>query len=711
LQPGVVQAAHPVVVYSQRLPIESPIFVNGLAVDDSGAAYLVRGKYYAGGAYVSKVDASGHLWTVRIGGAPSEHYGTYLDEASAVATDVSGNVYVAGSTSSPDFPTVNAIQAHLAGGRDAFLTKLNPEGKILYSTYFGGAAGDSAAGVAVDPAGNVYVCGATGSADFPTAAPLQAALRGRGDAFILKINPAGALVYSTYLGGSGDAEGCRGIATDASGNVYVTGQSDSLDFPTSNPLQSVAGGGTCGTGTSSYPHPCADAFVAKLNATGELVYSTYLGGGRGDYAHAIAIDPAGNTYVAGITESSDFPLQNPLQPIFHRGKCEDGQLCTDAFVTKIDASGQLVYSTFLGGSGQETVTGIAVDHSGQVLVVGGTLSSDFPLAASFSSTYSASCLVSPPPFYSAEACQDAFLAQFNAEGSALLFSTFLDCVSCDYSLALSLDASGSLFLAGGGGIDVLTPPFLAKLDFSAKPAIVAADIVNAASFLPGAVAPGEIIELSGTGLGPILGANLPWDNNSSRTSLGATRVLFDGVPAPLIQVEANRVRAVVPYAVAGNGGTKLVVDSAGTLSDPVCVPVVSAAPGIFTWNLFFGVRGMGLDRAFVYNDDGKQNSPLDPAGRGSVIIFFATGAGQTEPAGVDGQLTGDLPPKPLLPVSVRIGGEEAEILSAGGAPGFVSGLMELHVRVPGTATAGAALPIELIVGSARSQPSLAVSVK
>jgi uncharacterized protein (TIGR03437 family) len=120
---------------------------------------------------------------------------------------------------------------------------------------------------------------------------------------------------------------------------------------------------------------------------------------------------------------------------------------------------------------------------------------------------------------------------------------------------------------------------------------------------------------------------------------------------------------------------------------------------------------MGLDRAFVYNEDGKQNSPLDPASRGSVILFYATGAGQTDPAGVHGQLIGAAPPRPPLPISVRIGGHEAEVLSAGGALGFVSGLMELHVRVPGTVAAGNALPIDLIVGTASSQPGLAVSVK
>jgi len=701
LTSGFVQAAHPVVVYSQRLPFP-PHLVTGLSVDRSGIAYVLGNWAYGGGAYLSKVDASGPVWTVRIGGAPSENCRCYLDSATAIATDASGNVYVVGSTSSTDFPTANALQVQPGGGSDAFLMKLSPEGTILYSTYIGGSERDSAAAVAADTAGNVYVCGATSSADFPTVAALQATLRGRSDAFILKINPVGKLAYSTYLGGSGDVEGCSAIAVDPSGNVYVTGKSDSLDFPTANPLQSLAGGGTYGT-------PCSDAFVAKLSSAGELIYSTYLGGSQRDYGRAVAVDNAGSAYVAGTTESGDFPMKGGLQPILN---CAEGRHCDDdVFVTKLGPSGQLVYSTFLGGSGQETVTGIAVDSSGRVLVAGGTLSPDFPLAAPFSSAYSASCLASPPAFYTTDVCTDAFLAQLNPEGSALQFSTFLDCVSCGDSLALSLDASGRLFLAGGGGIDVLTLPFLAKLDFSAIPAFAKGDIVNAASFLPGAIAPGEIIELSGTGLGPILGANLPWDKNLSRTSLGATRLLFDGVAAPLIQVEALRVRAIVPYSVAASSSTRLVVDSAGTLSDSVDVPVVDSAPGIFTWNLFFGIRGMGLDRAFAYNEDGKQNSPLDPAGRGSVILFYATGAGQTEPAGMDGQFTGAAPPKPLLPVSVRIGGQEAEVLSAGSAAGFVSGLMELHVRVPGTVAAGDALPIELIVGGASSQPGLAVSVK
>jgi uncharacterized protein (TIGR03437 family) len=712
-QSAVAWAAHPVVVYSQRLPFP-PHSVTGLSVDHSGTAYVLEEWAYGGGAYLSKVDASGLLWTVRLAGSLAEKFGSnntgYIDEGTAVATDASGNVYVVGSTSSPDFPTVNAIQAHLGGGWDAFLTKMSPAGEILFSTYLGGAGADFASGVAVDPAGNVYVTGSTFSADFPTAAPLQSGLRGKRDAFVLKINPAGRLVYSTYLGGSGDSESGRSIAADPAGDVYVTGDTDSLDFPTANPLQSAAGGGTCGVATFRYP--CADAFVAKLNAAGGLVYSTYLGGGRGDYGYAIAIDRTGNAYVAGITESSDFPLRSALQPDFHGGKCEDGLQCNaDAFVAKLDASGQLVYSTLLGGSGRETVTGIAVDGSGQVLVAGGTHSFDFPIAAPFSSTYSASCLASPPPFFTSEVCQDAFLAQLNADGSALLFSTFLDCMTCDESLSLSFDASGSLFLAGGGGVDVITPPFLAKMDFSGKPSFAARDIVNLASFLPGAFAPGEVIEVSGTGLGPVLGTNLPWDKNLSRTSSGGTRLLFDGVAAPLIQVEANRVRAIVPYEVAGSGSTRLVLDSAGVFSDPVDVPVVSAAPGIFTWNLLYGVRGMGLDRAFVYNEDGKQNTPRDPATRGSVIIVYATGAGQTAPAGVDGQVTGDPAPKPLLPVSVRIAGEQTEVLYAGGAPGFVSGLLELHVRVPGTVAVGDALPIELVVDSASSQPGLAFSVK
>jgi hypothetical protein len=268
-------------------------------------------------------------------------YSTYLggsleDLASAIAVDGSGNAYVVGRTASTNFPTASPFQAaNAGGGLDAFVTKLNAAGSaLIYSTYLGGASGpEDAFGIAVDTAGNAYVAGATGSTDFPTVNPLQAANGGGvNDAFVAKLNASGsALIYSTYLGGS-LADTASGIAIDAAGNAYVGGFTASTNFPTASPLQAASGGGP------------GDAFVAKLNAAGSaLVYSTYLGGSGSDRVSGIAVDGAGNMFVAGETSSTDFPTASPLQAVYGGGG--------DAFVTKLNAAGSaLIYSTYLGGS-------------------------------------------------------------------------------------------------------------------------------------------------------------------------------------------------------------------------------------------------------------------------------------------------------------------------------------------------------------------------
>ena len=300
-----------------------PATPSGVAVDAAGNAYLTGstnstdfptvspfqatcGTCSQGNptSFVAKLNAAGSALV----------YSTYLggsgyDEGQAIAVDAAGNAYVTGMTTSNDFPTVNPIQANCddCGIRnyiycDAFVSKLNPNGSaLIYSTYLGGSGYDIGQGIAVDAAGNAYVMGWTLSTDFPTANPLQRNSGGGSDAFVAKLNPAGsALVYSTYLGGSGDDFG-SGIAVDAAGNAYVTGETSSPDFPTANPVQPSPGGNW-------------DAFVAKLNPAGSaLVYSTYLGGSQGDGGSGIAVDAAGNAYVTGGTNSTNFPTDNPLQ--------------------------------------------------------------------------------------------------------------------------------------------------------------------------------------------------------------------------------------------------------------------------------------------------------------------------------------------------------------------------------------------------------------
>ena len=294
---------------------------------------------------------------------------------------------------------------------------------VVYSTYLGGSGSDGGRGIAVDGSGNAYVTGSTTSANFPTTDPIQAGNAGGvsyGDAFVTKINAAGsAKVYSTYLGGSGDELGA-GIAVDGAGNAYVTGFTQSTNFPTANPLQASNGGGG-GSG---------DAFVTKINAAGSaLVYSTYLGGSGVDLGNGIAVDGSGNAYVTGSTTSANFPTANPLQ---------GGSAGTQAaFVTKINASGSaLVYSTFLGGSGRDVGNGIAVDGSGNAYVTGNTTSSNFPTANPLQASFGGGAT-------------DAFVTKINASGSARVYSTFLGGSGNDFANGIAVDGSGNAYVTGG----------------------------------------------------------------------------------------------------------------------------------------------------------------------------------------------------------------------------------------------------------------------
>jgi hypothetical protein len=373
---------------------------------------------------------------------PSLIYSTYLggsveDLANGVAVDSSGNAYVTGTTYSDDFPTLNPFQAtNKSQNGTVFVTEFNATGTALvYSTYLGGSGSDSGAAIAIDSSGNAYITGQTCSSDFPTALPLEAALKGACDGFVAKLNAAGtSLLYSTFLGGSGignasEADGCLGIAVDSLGNAYVTGGTVSSDFPTVNALQTSLNG----------PE---DAFVSKLNPTGSaLVYSTYLGGSFYDYGKDIGVDSSGNAYVVGSTASSDFPTVNPIQ--------STGDPYIATFVAKLNSAGSaLVYSTYLGGSNVEEVEGIAVDSSGNAYITGATCSGDFPTVNPIQATSHSQH----------GGASNAYIAKLNPAGSALVYSTYLGGSgvffgeTCpgggDVAYAIAVDPTGVACVAG-----------------------------------------------------------------------------------------------------------------------------------------------------------------------------------------------------------------------------------------------------------------------
>ena len=292
---------------------------------------------------------------------------------------------------------------------------------LIYSTYLGGSSFDGAKSVAVDFAGNAYITGVTHSIDFPTQNPIYNTLNGDTDAFIVKINPSGtSFVYATYLGGSNGEdefgpERAGGIAVDTSGNTYVTGCTNSADFPTMNPIQPTHGETTN-----------CDAFVTKLNPAGDaLIYSTYLGGSGADSSNAIAVDDQGSAYIAG-----DAGKGFPGDPFTNSGH---------VFVVKIDAAGTaILYSMFLGGNSFEQATDIAVDSAHNVYVVGNTFSTDFPVLNP----------AQPIKGGGSSNQNDAFVTKINADGSALVYSTYLGGSKTDEASGIALDDLGNAYITG-----------------------------------------------------------------------------------------------------------------------------------------------------------------------------------------------------------------------------------------------------------------------
>jgi hypothetical protein len=377
-------------------------------------------------------------------------YSTYLggsgfDFGRAIAVDVSGNAYITGGASQADFPTTpGAFDTSVNGQDEAFVTKLDPTGSsLVYSTYLGGSGFDRGFGITVDATGSAYVTGQTSSSNFPTTAlAFDSTLDGFSDVFVTRLDPTGsALIYSTYIGGSGSFNGDVGfgIAVDGSGSAYVTGYTQSADFPT-----------TPGAFDSSY-NGSTDAFVTKLNPAGSapLLYSTFLGGGFTDQGESIALDASGRMYVTGLTMSSDFPTSIGAFDTTLSGP-------SDSFVTKLNptAAAPLDYSTYLGGSGDDEGDGIAVDTFGNASVTGLTQSADFPTTAGAVDV-------------TLGGAGDAFVTQINPSGSApLIYSTYLGGSGFDVGRSLALVGSTTIFITGqtdSGDFPTTTDAFDATL--------------------------------------------------------------------------------------------------------------------------------------------------------------------------------------------------------------------------------------------------------
>lgn len=428
----------------RRIPVESRFVI--------GAS----GRYTVGvGAYDARqplVVDPGLAYSTFLGGSE-------IDQGYAIAVDASGSAYVTGLANSPDFPTTpGAFDRTLGlGPYDVFVTKIDPAGtSLVYSTYIGAIGYDWGRGIAVDGSGHAYVTGLTSSTSYPTTPGAFDTTHGGGrdDAFVTKLNPEGtSLVFSTFLGGAGLDQGA-GIAIDAAGHAYVSGNTLSLDFPT-----------TPGAFDSTHSENNVEIFVTRLTPTGSaLVYSTYLGGSANDEGGWVAVDATGSAYVTGVTTSTDFPTTPGAFDTTHNGG-------RDVFVTRLNPLGSapLGYSTYLGGANWDQANGIALDSTGSAHVAGFTSSTDFPTTVgAFDPTHNGGpdvpeCEPFDPfcfPDSNDHGATDAFVTKLNPAGSApLAYSTLLGGADEDEAYGVAVDASGSAHVTGfTGSSDFPTTP-------------------------------------------------------------------------------------------------------------------------------------------------------------------------------------------------------------------------------------------------------------
>jgi len=703
-----------------------------------GAKRPVAGRYVITGRHEVGFKVEAYDPSRRLVIDPVLSYSTYLgsngnDNAFSLAADSAGNIYLAGNTTSTNFPlTPGAISSTYAGGaRDAFVTKLNAAGTaIVYSTFLGGSGSDQAQGIAVDSAGNAYVTGETDSVNFPTTpGAFRTAYSGGGrDAFVAKLNASGtALVYATFLGGNGVDSG-QGIAVDSAGNAFVVGETDSGSFPTtpgvfrnaraggndsfatklnaagtdliystylSGTLAAAvaidAGGNAYVTGRgipglpttpgafqATFGGGFSDAFVMKLNPTATaLGYLTYVGGNKDDRGTGIAVDLAGNAYIAGETVSTNLPTTpGALGASFGGG-------LADAFAAKLNPNGTaLVYATYLGGSDIDRGSGIAVDSGGNAYVTGSTLSTNFPTTGGAMQPAKV-----PGPGL------DAFVTRLNAAGAAL-FSTYLGGTDDDAGTAVALDPVGNAYVVGntfstnfpttsgivqpakgGGQSDV----FIAK--FGAEVNSVAVVSVSAANYRVPPLASESIVAAFGTSLATDtqvatstpLPTSLAGTSVKVRDSLGVERL------APLFFVSPGQINLQIPAGTATGTATVIVVNGSGVVSAGTAL-ITAVAPGIFSANN--DGQGAAAAVALRARADGSQSFesvaqfngtkfvplPLDlgPGSDQVFLILFGTGL----------RFRSSLPA-----VTVKIGGIDAQVLYAGPQGGFV-GLDQLNVAVP-----------------------------
>lgn len=641
-------------------------------------------------------------------------------QVAAVAADSAGNSYVTGSRVIESAPALSSD--------DVFVTELDPNGNIVFTTTFGGKGSDIGNSIAVDQAGNIWVGGSTSSENFPLRDALQTE-QGSGNpggtGFLVKLASDGTVIYSSYFGGLLGSSSVNGLATDQSGDVYVTGVTDSTDFPTTAGLPA-------GKVNANEITPFSGAFITKLDATGQhVLYSAVIlgsavdcGGGsscflsaRNTSGVAIALDPAGDAFIAGYTNTTDLPVTTGIS--FGYG----------AFAAEINAAGnQLAYLTYLGPasgtldplgpSQQITASAIVADAAGNAYLTGSTDDPQFPATAgAYQNTLNANPDFEPTP-------SDAFAIKLNPAG-AVQWATYLGGPGNDGANSISLDSSDNVWLVGNNdagfpsgrpGVAAAAGDFLVELSADGSKLFYAAEfpagtagqsvavdqngvihdagetgivstitpaqpfashvlgIVNAAAGqLSGRISPGEVISIFGFGLGPATGISAKPSNGLFPTLLGGVQVLVNGSAIPLLYVSASQINAEIPAPLNGMDSAVIQVINGSAMLPDFHVSVDASIFGIF--------RNADGSSAAI-NQDGTLNSQANPAKAGSFVSIWATGFDETAaPLPLNGSVaTGANFWCTYCYVTVGNGPESVQY--AGAAPGLIDGIMQINFMVP-----------------------------
>jgi uncharacterized protein (TIGR03437 family) len=643
---------------------------------------VIRTPYFAyvgTDVFVSKLDPTGKLLFT------DTFAGKGIDTGTAIALDPSGNIYIAGTTTSTDFPLTNALQTQPNPTYSTgFIIKLTNDGKsILYSTYFGGSLGStSISSLATDSKGNLYLTGATTAADFPHTPgmpfdPLPVPASGRTSAAIMtaisaagdKILYSGAIVGTpppnSRLISSAQTTTGAGIAVDAAGEAFVAGNTI-YNLPTTPGVLDPNGVG---------------AFVVKVNATGTgLSYLTYLSPGTNiggmsptstvaNVLYSIAVDASGNAYLAGATSDPKFPTTpGSLLPKFNIPPLLGlgfPPIIFEGFLAKLKPDGSgMVWATYLDrGNSQGTntfVQSIAIDQSGNTWATGITGTTIYPNPIG----------VSTGP---------EFVVGLNSSGSALTYQSNSPIGTIAQSV--SVDSSGVVHVAGING-------FVSTIVPTSPPSMKITDFQNAAGgSVTARISPAEIIAIFGQGIGPATAASATPSSGFYPTTLGGVQVTINGMNMPLLYVSSSQINAVVPMELA--------VNSAATVR---VVNGTTTTPGFPVWILASAAEAFPP----VVNQDGTINSATNPAKSGSTVTFYATGWQSSFSPLTDGQVAPAAqnvcnPPAPPPPVpsaekepaqplcevtpASGVSPPQVTVAYAGAAPGSVAGLTQFNIQI------------------------------